>query len=353
MIPVAPIRVLLADDSATVRHQIARWLAEESDLDLVATAMNGRQAVERAEAKRPDVVLLDVEMPEMDGLEALRRIRAQDPRVPVIMFSAHTSRGGMTTLDALAAGASDYVLKPGSGTASADQVRAQLLEKIRRLHERATRRGPARPAPATDLRAARRERIDVLAVGSSTGGPSALETIFRELPPNLPFPILVVQHMPPLFTKSLAERLAKVSGLPVREATPDALAKPGTAWIAPGDWHMRVRPTPGGYALALDQERPENSCRPSVDVLFRSVAASCGRNALAVVLTGMGQDGLLGARAIVDAGGEVMAQDEASSVVWGMPGAVVNAGLASRIATPAQLAAEIRTRVAPLQGGAS
>lgn len=331
------IRVLVADDSATVRNEVSRWLSEEPGVEVVATAFNGRQAIERAAARHPDVVLLDVDMPDVDGLEALKRIRAEDPRVPIIMFSSHTQRGGATTLEALSLGASDYVLKPAAD-APPQLVRAQLVEKIRRLHERRAP-GPRAVAPVT-LRASSPLRVDVVVVGSSTGGPNALDKLFRALPDDLP-PILLVQHMPPLFTKSLAERLDRLSALDVREATPGALATRGTAWIAPGDWHMVARRRADGAELALHQGHPENSCRPSVDVLFRSAAQEFGRHVLGVVLTGMGQDGLLGAKAVCDAGGEVLAQDEATSVVWGMPGAIAQAGLASRVLPVEGLAAEI------------
>lgn len=286
-------------------------------------------------------------MPEMDGVEALRRIRAGDPGVPVIMFSSHTSRGGATTLDALAAGASDYVLKPsaeGGTLTGPEAVRTQLVEKMRRLHERRVLRRERAPAPR--LRPSSGEFVEALAIGSSTGGPTALDTLFRGLQGELPFAILIVQHMPPLFTKSLADRLARLSRIPVREAHEGAIVQPGTAWVAPGDHHMHVEREGPQTVLRITRGAPENSCRPSVDPLFRSVAAVYGRRALGLVLTGMGSDGLEGARHLVAAGGEVIVQDEPTSVVWGMPGAVAQAGLASRVLPLPDIAAEVLARAA-------
>lgn len=262
------------------------------------------------------------------------------------MFSSHTSRGGTVTLDALASGASDYVLKPSSSggeLTGPEAVRAQLLEKIHRLHERRVSR---RERPAPRLRPSKTERIDVLAVGASTGGPNALDMLFRGLPPDIPFAIVMVQHMPPLFTKSLADRLTRISRIPVREGHDGALVRPGTAWLAPGDHHMHVERDGHDRVIRITQGPPENSCRPSVDPLFRSVAAVYGSRALGLMLTGMGSDGLEGSRALVDAGGEVIVQDEPTSVVWGMPGAVATAGLASRVCPLPEVAREVLTRVA-------
>lgn len=343
------IRVLVADDSAVVRTEVTRWLESDPELEVVGTAANGRQAVERVEARAPDVVLLDVEMPDVDGLAALKGIRERDPRIPVIMFSHLTRRGGMVTLDALALGATDYVPKPSTAAGvvvTPEEARADLVMKIKRLHARAARRFevPA-PRPAARPRASAAARVDAVAIGTSTGGPNALAEVFSAFPAGFPVPVLIVQHMPPVFTRSLAERLSRTSRLHVEEARDGIEPAPGSAWIAPGGRHLVAERGADGVKLRVNDEPPENSCRPSVDVLFRSVANVYGPHSLAVVLTGMGHDGLAGSEAIASAGGEVLAQDEPSSVVWGMPGEVANAGLASRVLPIADVGREIVERV--------
>lgn len=351
------IRVLVADDSWTVREQVTRWLALEPDMEVVATAGDGSLVAEKVDTKRADVVLLDVDMPVVGGLDALRAVRARHPRIPVIIFSALTMRGGMVTLEALSLGASDYVLKPTSlAGVTPDDVRSQLVEKIRRLHERALApvlipAAPRGPSPTRSEGSGaharhRPPRVDLVAIGSSTGGPTALERVFRALPGDLRVPVVVVQHMPPLFTKSLAERLSRVTPLRVQEATDGAPISGGGAWIAPGGHHMTVERDGARLVVRTNDDPPENSCRPSVDVLFRSVARAVGHGGLGIVLTGMGYDGLAGAKTLVAEGAEVLAQDEASSVVWGMPGAIANAGLASAILPDTQIGEDIVRRVA-------
>ncbi|MGE3957250.1 MAG: chemotaxis response regulator protein-glutamate methylesterase [Vicinamibacterales bacterium] len=352
---MAPIRVLVVDDAVVVRRVVSEALSLEPDLEVVATAANGRIALQRIPQCSPDIVTLDVEMPEMDGLETLRRIRAEYPGLPVIMFSTLTERGAATTLDALSLGASDYITKPshtGSLESSMTALRAELGPRIRALVRRpaAAAPGPApgRPAPARVLAHPSVHGgvppVGVLAVGVSTGGPNALGDLLPRLRPDLPVPVVIVQHMPPMFTRLLAERLDAQCALTVREAAAGDVLRPGHVYVAPGGWHMEVCRRGTDVVVALTQAPPENSCRPAVDVLFRSVALTFGTNVLAVVLTGMGQDGLRGCMDIREHGGRVLAQDEASSVVWGMPGFVAKAGLAEKVLPLDALGPEINRR---------
>jgi two-component system chemotaxis response regulator CheB len=346
---MAKIRVLVVDDAVVVRRLVADALGSDPDLEVVGTAANGRLALAKMPQLNPDVVTLDIEMPEMDGLETLKAIRKEWPKLPVIMFSTLTTRGGTSTLDALALGATDYVTKPsanGSITASMERVRAELISRIKVFAGRQQPdvlpvRRPAKPALRTPPTIS--SRIDIVAIGVSTGGPEALGVVIPTLPANFPVPIVVVQHMPPLFTRLLAERLSAKSRIAVQEGQAGGALHPGSGWIAPGDYHMVVeRHDPA--RLSLNQAPPENSCRPSVDVLFRSVAQAYGPHALAVVMTGMGRDGLRGSEAIREAGGQVIAQNEATSVVWGMPGFVAGAGLAERVLPLSEIGPEIVRR---------
>ena len=343
------IRVLVVDDSMLVRKLVGEVLTEGKETALAGTAASGDQALSRIEQLRPDVVTLDVEMPGMDGLETLRQIRLRYPKLPVIMFSTLTKRGGTATLEALALGATDYATKPTNTenlAAAKQQMERELLGKIvgLRLAVAAQRpRGTALPSKA--LHRPVQRRIDIVAVGTSTGGPNALVELIPLLPGDLPVPVLVVQHMPPLFTGLLADRLNAKAKLKVAEGHADSRLEGGQVWVAPGDYHMTVMRKNVDVVLELNQEESENSCRPAVDVLFRSVARTYGPHALGVVLTGMGSDGAKGSKAICDAGGEVMVQDEATSVVWGMPGAVVSAGLTDEIYPISKIASEIVRRV--------
>jgi two-component system chemotaxis response regulator CheB len=335
------IRILVVDDAVVFRRALADELSADPALEVVGTAANGRLALARMPQLAPDVVILDVEMPEMDGLSTLAELRKKYPRLPVIMFSALTERGAAATLDALALGATDYFAKPsnaGNLEASLEVIRGQLIPKIKAICNKD--RGPAvavAPAVATvESRGKLRpgavpHRIDVVAIGCSTGGPNALNDVFAAFPADLPVPVVIVQHMPPMFTRLLAERLSAQFALRVAEGMAESTLEPGRAFIAPGDFHMAVRRDGLQVRLALSQGPHENSCRPAVDVLFRSVAAVYGPNSLSVVLTGMGQDGLRGCEFLREAGGQIFAQDEATSVVWGMPGAVARARLADRI----------------------
>ncbi|MBL9210712.1 MAG: chemotaxis response regulator protein-glutamate methylesterase [Opitutaceae bacterium] len=347
------LRVLIVDDAVVIRRLVSDCLAADPEIEVVGTASNGQIGLARITQLNPDLVTLDIEMPVMDGLEMLAALRKTHPRLPVIMFSTLTERGGSATLDALSLGASDYVTKPanvGSATAAMQRVRDELIPKVKALCRRsAPSAGPqpaARPGPAGPLvpRPVSGLRPDVLAIGVSTGGPNALAALLPDLAKNFPAPIVIVQHMPPLFTRLLAERLAAVTGVPAHEGSAGALLRPGEIWVAPGGLHLEVTRAPDGVRLRTHEGPPENSCRPAVDVLFRSVAQVYGSRVLSVILTGMGQDGLHGCACIREAGGQVIAQDEASSVVWGMPGAVCHAGLAEKILPLAQLGAEINRR---------
>lgn len=347
------IRILIVDDSAIVRRLLTDVAAGDPALEVVGTARHGKEALELLPRVKPDVVTLDIEMPEMDGIAALVQIRAKHPRLPVIMCSSLTHRGADATFQALGRGANDYVPKP-TNMLNAEAARiyfsGQLLPKIHALHD-ATLGRTTKPTPATRKGAApaaapRRiapKRVDAIAVGVSTGGPIALAHLCSKLPADLPVPLMIVQHMPAVFTARLADRLSANSLLPVVEAQHGDQLKAGQIYLAPGDFHMEAVRMAGQTRVRLHQQPPENSCRPAADVLFRSVAATYGTSALALVMTGMGQDGLLGCQAVREAGGRVWVQDQATSVVWGMPGEVAMAGLADRQIALPMLAGELRT----------
>jgi two-component system chemotaxis response regulator CheB len=351
---VPKIRVLVVDDAVVFRRMVADELSADPAIEVVGTAANGRIALAKLPQVNPDLVILDVEMPELDGLATLREIRKTHPRLPVIMFSALTERGAAATLDALALGATDYFAKPtGAGglDGSLQVIRDELIPEIKALCGRAAAVPAVAVAPAPPPPARGAGRIEVIAIGTSTGGPNALADLFAGLPADLPVPVVIVQHMPPMFTRLLAERLSAQSALRVEEGRSGGVLRPGHAWIAPGGHHMVVARDGAAARVLLHQDPPENSCRPAADVLFRSVAQAFGPAALAVVLTGMGQDGLRGCEAIRAAGGQVIAQDEATSVVWGMPGFVAKAGLADKVMPLALIAPEVVRRVRAGRGG--
>jgi two-component system chemotaxis response regulator CheB len=352
------IRVLIADDAVVVRRMLGDILASDPALEVAGAAANGRIALAKVPQVNPDVVILDVEMPEMDGLETLKVLRQTYPFLPVIMFSTLTQRGATATLDALSLGANDYVTKPanvGSAHQAIEQIRAELIPKIKMFCAKAAGLEFALVARPTRLAtsssktlatpARRAAKVDIVAIGVSTGGPNALGELVPELPADFSVPVVIVQHMPPVFTKLLAERLEAKSHIKVDEGAPGQEVKAGHAFIAPGNYHMTVQREEGSVRIQTNQDPPENSCRPAVDVLFRSVAETYGVGALGVVMTGMGQDGLRGSERIREAGGQVFVQDEPTSVVWGMPGFVANAGLADKILPLQQLGSEIVRKV--------
>jgi two-component system chemotaxis response regulator CheB len=349
------IRVLVVDDAAVVRRLVANALNRDPALEVVGTAADGQIALARLAELRPDVILLDLEMPVMDGLETLAALRKTHPRLPVIMFSRHTRRGVEATVHALTLGADDYVPKPGDGLDVGPCIDELLIPKIKLLGRRAgaarepggppaALAAPAPPAAPPGPARVRHQPVDIVAIGASTGGPNALAALFPAFPADWSIPVVVAQHMPPQFTARLAERLAEQSRLRVREAVAGEGLAAAQAWVAPGDYHLLVRRAGPAARLELNQEPPVNSCRPSVDVLFRSAAEAYGPGVLAVVLTGLGQDGLRGSECIRAAGGRVLVQDEATSVVWSMPGAVARAGLADQVLPLGQLGPAIVRR---------
>nr|WP_321985495.1 chemotaxis response regulator protein-glutamate methylesterase [uncultured Lichenicoccus sp.] len=344
----APVRVLICDDSFTVRSIIARILRAEPDIEIAGLAANGEKAAEALRQGGIDVVVLDVEMPVMDGLTALPQLLKIDPSVRVIMASALTTTGGAIAMQALQAGAADYVPKPAAH--QIDEFAREILAKIRgQARLRRQRSVPERvrapvavraaPIAAAVPRAAKAPLL--LAIGSSTGGPQALFSFFRALGRPLRVPIIVTQHMPPVFTRSLAEHIDRLGARGCSEAVDDEVLRPDRVYVAPGDRHLTVLARGQALQVKLTSEPPENSCRPAVDPMLRSASAACGGRVLAVILTGMGQDGLRGAQGLIEAGGTVLAQDEASSVVWGMPGAVAKAGLCHAVLAIDELAEKV------------
>ena len=398
-----PVRVLIVDDSAVIRGSLGRVLDAAPDLKVVTTATNGQHALDAVRTHAIDVVVLDIEMPVMDGLTALPLLLKQRPGMRVLMLSAHGGRGAEVTVRALALGAADFVCKPRIGTATTaagaapagtaasraaaharvmDAHAAELTQKIRVLGRSAQRSalrtdrapdaratpippvttprgtpvvsalaggsamttspGPGRaPATSREPVAVPPRAMQVLAIASSTGGPVALADLLGALPARLDVPVLITQHMPPEFTRLLAERLAVVGGRPCAEARDGEVLRAGHTYVAPGDFHMLVERRRGEVRVRLTQDPPVQHCRPAADPMFASIAAAYGPGTLAVVLTGMGHDGRDGSAAIVAVGGRVLAQDEATSVVWGMPGAVAQAGLAAAVVPIPQIATHV------------
>jgi two-component system chemotaxis response regulator CheB len=342
-------RVLLVDDAVVVRKALSIAIEQDPDLEVAATAVNGRIGLAKFAALKPDIVLLDIEMPEMDGLEAVRELRKIDSRVPIIMFSTLTERGASITLEALALGATDYVTKPSNvnGAATFGAITGELIPKIRALCRlpggmHSFLPDEKKSAPPLQPRIAQVwAPAQIVVIGVSTGGPDALARLLPSFPAQFPVPVLIAQHMPPIFTSMLAARLSAKAALSVREGVPGERPLPGCVLIAPGDFHMVVKQEDGVARVSTHQGPRENFCRPSVDVLFRSVASIYGARTLAIILTGMGQDGLKGCEVLRSQGARVYVQDEATSVVWGMPGFVAKAGLADKILPLEQMAAEI------------
>jgi two-component system chemotaxis response regulator CheB len=390
------IRVLVVDDSSVMRRIIATALTKNAALEVVGYAANGLQAIDRVRELQPDVVTLDIEMPELDGLSALREIRKHNQSVAIIMFSTLTHRGAQATVMALTAGATDYVCKPSAALGSMGQafqvLESELIPKIIGLAQRAMRRKTPRdvptvpkaapavslpvptaapatersagwrpsqlPAPATAVPASERTAgwrpsqllapgtspVAAVVIGVSTGGPMALKQLFGALSAPLPVPVFIVQHMPATFTTLLAARLTAAGVVTVKEPVDGELPRGGVAYMAPGGQHLVLSGNAARVSMGLTADAPRNSCRPSVDVLFESAAQVYGEAVLALVLTGMGSDGLRGCQQIKARKGQVIVQDEESSVVWGMPGAVAQNGLADRVLPLDKIAEELSYR---------
>ncbi|MCC6232373.1 MAG: chemotaxis response regulator protein-glutamate methylesterase [Verrucomicrobiales bacterium] len=354
------IRVLVVDDAVVMRRLITDVLSKDDAIEVVGVAANGKIALQKIPQLNPDLVTLDVEMPELNGIETLREIRKIYPKLPVIMFSTLTQRGAVTTLDALQLGANDYVTKPanvGSVAEGMSRLASELVPKIK-AHCRHLCPAVAAPAASAILPARRPAPnhrppaptrpvpIECVCIGCSTGGPNALAEVFKLFPSSFPVPLLIVQHMPPMFTALLAERLTAGSRVRFTEAQEGDRLQPGCGYIAPGGRHMEVRREGLVTLVRLHDGPPENSCRPAVDVLFRSAASVYGAGTLGVILTGMGQDGLRGCEHLHEKHAPILAQDEPTSVVWGMPGAVTQAGLTDRVLPLSQICGEIVRRVA-------
>jgi two-component system, chemotaxis family, protein-glutamate methylesterase/glutaminase len=359
-----PLRVMVVDDSVVIRGLISRWIASEPDMVVAASLRTGLDAVNQIERVNPDIAVLDIEMPELDGISALPLLLAKKRDLIIIMASTLTRRNAEISFKALSLGASDYIPKPESTRepAAAETFRHDLIAKIRSLGAKVRRPVSSSPplapaldrareplpkaAPAPHLQLPRRafssQAPRVLLIGSSTGGPQALMTLVTEIGAVIDrFPVLITQHMPPTFTTILAEHLARSSHRPAHEAIDGEIVKAGRIYLAPGGRHMRVVRHGTDVAIALDDGPPVNFCKPAVDPLFTSAIDVWQGGILAVVLTGMGSDGMRGGKEIVAAGGSVIAQDEASSVVWGMPGAAANAGICAAILPLGQIAPKL------------
>jgi two-component system chemotaxis response regulator CheB len=361
------IRVMLVDDSAVIRGLFTRSIEADREIEVVASVSDGQMAVNALKRHKIDVAVLDIEMPVMDGLTALPLLLQIDPTLQIIMASTLTRKNAEVSMRALRDGAKDYVTKPSttSELTSAENFKQELIAKIKALA--GSRRSPrsvqraetvanpvassvsssysarsvTAPAPSTPvasdparplaLKSVSREMPEIIAIGSSTGGPQALFAVLGGLRPEIRQPILITQHMPATFTTILAEHLARVTNRPCQEGRTGDIVQPGHIYIAPGDFHMVVEPAPAGKTIKLLTTPPENYCRPSVDPMLRSLARIYGARMLVIILTGMGKDGMLGSSSVVEGGGTVIAQDEATSVVWGMPGAVANAGLCAAV----------------------
>lgn len=356
-----PIRVLIVDDSAVIRGLISKSLEQEPEIIVAGTAMNGERALSWMRTNPVDVVILDVEMPVMDGLTALQRIQCDFPDVPVIMASGLTSQGAKTTVKALSLGAVGCVAKPQTASA-AESIRVLSRELVMMIKAVAGKRSSTTQAVTPSVSLKREapaaspastplfkrnikfyKQPEVLVIGTSTGGPKALAELMPQIPVDFPMPILIVQHMPPGFTEILASHIQKDSGRITVEAKHDQPLESNKTYVAPGGSHMLIGEKNGQKVTLINQAPPEHFCRPSVNPLFRTAAEHYGSATLAVMLTGMGEDGIEGSHEVARVGGTIIAQDEASSVVWGMPAAVVLAGLADKVLPLSEIAAEIKS----------
>lgn len=354
--PDTAVRVMIVDDSVVFRGLVARWVGEEPDMSVVATHRNGYEAVENLMRADPDVVVLDIEMPVLDGLATLPLLLAKKPNLVVLIASVLTRRNAEVGMKALTLGAADYLRKPETNreASTSPSFRSDIIGKIRHLGRRIANKKvlPARPVPKSEaaetpssqisLRPFSQHMPRVLLIGSSTGGPQALQTLMKGLAPVLPHvPVLVTQHMPPTFTTILAEHLGRAAGRPSHEAGHGERIVPGTIYVAPGGKHMRVERKGDHFETVLDDSAPVHFCKPAVDPLFASAATAWGNGTLGMILTGMGSDGSDGAREIVTAGGSIIAQDEATSVVWGMPGTAAEAGICSAVLPLDEIAPQV------------
>jgi two-component system chemotaxis response regulator CheB len=348
--PVTAIKVLIVDDSIVFRKVLTDVLAQDRALHVVGSAPNGSICMQKVQQLNPDVIILDLEMPVLDGMGVLRALKLSHPHIKTIIYSVHSERGAKETFDAMQLGAVDFLPKDGcKGGVEAQQqyLREQLIPKIKQFAKPATPPTPPSRIASYAARMTASSKREIIAVGVSTGGPNALAAFMPMLPKDLPVPVVIVQHMPPLFTRLLAERLDNTCGIHVVEAAAGMELEAGTAYIAPGDYHLTVKRQGAKIITALNQDPQENSCRPAVDVLFRSVGEVYGGAVVAVILTGMGKDGFLGVQGLKSRGAHVIAQDKATSVVWGMPGFVAEAGLANAIVPLENVAGEVTRCLSP------
>ena len=338
----APIRVMICDDSAVIRGAVSRMLEADPAVQVVSRVSNGQMALDTLKRSPIDVLVLDIEMPVMDGMTALPLLLRADPALKIVMASTLTTRGADIALRALRLGAADYVPKPSAVTG--DEVfRRELLEKVKglgRMRHRGVQPAVSNASPSR-LRPAASVPPRLLAVGSSTGGPQALFMLVQGLGKTLSVPVVMTQHMPPTFTPILAQHITNLGGMPCAEAQEGEPLAPGRIYLAPGDHHLLINAARAGLQARLSSDPPENFCRPSVDPMLRSAAAACDGRVLVAMLTGMGQDGLAGTRRVIEAGGSAVAQDEATSVVWGMPGAIAQAGLCHAVLPLPRIAAKL------------
>lgn len=354
------VRVLVVDDSAIIRGFITRALEKDSAIHVVSTAGNGELAIENLKRIPADVVILDIEMPVMDGLTAIPKLKAVDSAVQIVMASTLTQKNAEISLKAMALGATDYIPKPSAREISGSEgFEHELIEKVKTLAALARRQCVRASSPDATGRVARyvppvveKKKVvlriapvtkpDVIAIGASTGGPQALFEVIRAMGPGLAQPIVITQHMPPSFTTILADHIAKQCGVVCAEGKEGEILRPGQYYLAPGDFHMLLVRKPEGTMIRLTKDAPENYCRPSVDPMLRTLADIYGGRILCVILTGMGQDGWKGSDKVVQAGGTVIAQDEESSIVWGMPGAVAMGGLCSSVLPLLEIGAAVK-----------
>ncbi len=364
-----PYRVMLVDDSSVIRGLMSRWLSADSAIEVVASAANGQVAVNSIERTDPEIVVLDIEMPVMDGLTALPLILEANPNIQVLMSSTLTSKNAKVSLQAMSLGAADYVPKPTTNkeVITSQSFQTEIVEKIKMLAEAKRKqlgldlyeevsKAEVKPKPVPEQDVSKKPSLlklpqtakassvipRIIAIGSSTGGPQALLKFINSLKDTLTVPVVITQHMPATFTKILAGHLNKATGLECAEGADGTVLEAGKVYIAPGDFHMTVEKEDEKYVIRLNDDPPENFCRPAVDPLFRSVAAAYGPASLGVILTGMGQDGLEGSKVLVNEGGTIIAQDEKSSVVWGMPGAVSTAGICNAVLPLDELGSKVQ-----------